>query len=113
MSETVIKKTKKQLNRQPVSAEDLMPCTEKDLQVLNHRAEHLSRIHVEQKKLNETTTYVKFKVSENEYYGIPYQFVKEVMHNVMLTKLPRMPDHIAGIMNRRSTLITVLDLKYI
>jgi len=96
-----------------LAASSLMPCSEKDLQVLNERAEHFAMVKTEEKKINEATTYVKFRLGENEHYGIAFESVKEVMHNVIITKLPRTPDYIAGIINRRSALIAILDIGYI
>lgn len=113
MSETIVRKKNKQLKNKLIPAAELIPRTKKALQVLNQRAEHFSILNVSEEKSSQTTTYVKFRITENEYYGIPFQFVKEVMHNVILTRLPHTPDYIAGIMNRRSSLITVLDLQYI
>jgi purine-binding chemotaxis protein CheW len=93
-----------------ITASSLMPKTQNELQVLNQRAEHYS-IKQEEEKIHEhETTYVRFRLGENEHYGIPYKYIREVMNNVVVTSVPCVPDYIAGVINRRSVLITILDL---
>lgn len=94
-----------------LSATDLFPKSVEDQRVLRARAEHYAKKIQQVSETTAATSYIRFKISENEYYGIPYQFAKEVIHYINITKVPRVPDFVAGVINRRSTLMTVLDLK--
>lgn len=96
-----------------ISASSLMPTTENELQALNQRADYFSMEKIEEKAPEHETTYVRFRLGENEHYGIPYQYVREVMDSVIITRVPCVPDYIAGVINRRSVLISILDLNYL
>lgn len=90
---------------------DLMPSSEKDKQILRERAEHLSRTNLDTLEVVQDHYYVRFKLGDKEYYGIPFQFIKEVLLHVTFTKVPNTPPFIAGIINRNGALISILDLK--
>ncbi len=92
-------------------ASNLMPRNETELQILHERAKQLAMLKVETVKHVAGVAYVRFKLGENETYGIPYEFVKEVMRNVLITPLPRSRQFIKGIINRHGALIAILDLK--
>lgn len=62
-------------------------------------------------ELNEIS-YIKFSLDvEKEYYGIPFKFVKELLPNAQITKIPRAAPNIFGVMNYRGALIAVIDFK--
>jgi purine-binding chemotaxis protein CheW len=92
-------------------AADLMPRQEEELQVLRERMKQISKHTTEQVQHEDDHRYVRFKLGDNEFYGIPYQHIKEVMSVATLTKLPCVPHFIAGIINRRGALLSVLDPK--
>lgn len=46
-----------------------------------------------------------------EYYGIPVLAVREIIRMVDITAVPRMPEHIRGVINLRGKIIPVLDLR--
>lgn len=96
-----------------LNAAELFPTSEAAKRVLHKRAEHYAQHKEEHKESASATAYIRFKLGANEYYGIPYQFAKEVLHYTSITKVPRTPDFIAGVINRHSTLISVIDLKNI
>lgn len=93
------------------SAFHLMPSDNHSQIILEARATQLSMgttitgedIHVH--------SYVKFKLGPQEQYGIPYEYTNEIMHHVAPTHLPYAPSFVAGIINRRGSIISVLDLK--
>jgi len=92
-------------------AANLLPKDELSNRILYERAERLAKHHIDEAMKTETHAYIRFSLGKNEYYGISYPFAKEVMNNVVITKLPHVPNYVAGISNRRGTLITIVDLK--
>jgi purine-binding chemotaxis protein CheW len=54
--------------------------------------------------------YLLVQLGPRERYGIPYQYLDEVMYSRGLTRVPCTPSFIAGVIGRRGSLITVLDL---
>lgn len=95
----------------PERANQLIPEDETIQQVLKERARQLAIPPV--KKLHQTSLieYVKFCLDENEFYGIAYTSIKEVIDNAAVTRVPYSPSYIAGIFNWRGLLLSVLDLK--
>lgn len=96
-----------------VDANNLIPKNADTLQILQKRADYFSKPKIQEDKLSFPIKYVQLRLGENEQYGIPYQYVKEAMKNISITILPGISDYILGVMNRRSSLITVLDFKKI
>lgn len=90
---------------------DLMPKDKRSVQVLHDRAVILAKhITTEESTLN-LIHYVRFMIGRNEFYGIPYHSAKEVIDNVIFTELPCTIDCIAGVINHRGKLLTLIDLK--
>ena len=46
-----------------------------------------------------------------ESYGLPVLNVREIIRLCPITPVPRMPEHIKGVINLRGTVIAVLDLR--
>ncbi|TAK75767.1 MAG: purine-binding chemotaxis protein CheW [Gammaproteobacteria bacterium] len=92
-------------------AVDFMPKNLDDQRILQERAEHVSKEKVKKMVAENLVTYVRFKLGDHEYYGIPYHVTKEVMHKGTLTRIPSVPDFIAGVINRRGMILTIIDLK--
>lgn len=96
-------------NKIKYSAADLMPNDAKACQILNERAKKLAeKSETIEKKV--TVNYIRFQIGNNEYYGIPYHSVQEVIENVVLTKIPHAEQCVAGVINHRGTLLTIIDL---
>lgn len=62
-----------------------------------------SELHVKNK-------YISFNLN-NDYYCIALDYVKEVLKDTLITRVPGTPDFIEGIMNLRGDYITVINLK--
>lgn len=90
-------------------ASELMPKDEESLRVLRSRAEQLAA-YEENQNTRDYIAYVHFKLREQEDYGISYDYVHEILHDVPLARPPGVPDFVAGVMNWRGSLITVVDL---
>ena len=91
-------------------ASELMPKSKEALCVLSERSALLATEPVAIEKHENEISYVHFILNDDDY-GIPYDYVKEVMSNVSLTKTPRTPAFIAGVINFRGALTAVLNLK--
>lgn len=90
---------------------NFMPSDQHMCEILRERATHIAKEDIKEKELKNSVNYIKFKLNEHEYYGIPYQNIQEVIHKMKITQLPNMPDYIAGVINHRGALLTILDLK--
>ncbi len=53
--------------------------------------------------------YLTFKLAE-ERYAINVAYIKEVLSVPRITKVPRMPDYMSGIINLRGSVVPVVDL---
>lgn len=100
-------KTKKKIER---NAADCMPKGELACKILLERANKMAE-NAEEIKQVDTVHYIRFRLGNNEYYGIPYQNVQEVIDNVSLTKIPCVHESIAGVINYRGLLLNLVDLK--
>jgi len=94
-----------------IMAFDFMPKDESIQDELIERAKILAVKHEANEDQTALVNYIKFKLGKNELYGIPYKNIKEVMGNYMLTPIPNLPTYIAGIINLRGSLISVINLK--
>ncbi|MCI1931042.1 MAG: chemotaxis protein CheW [Clostridia bacterium] len=58
----------------------------------------------------EMQKYLTF-MSNNLVYGIPIENVVEIITNHNITKLPRVPDYVKGIINLRGQIVPIIDMK--
>jgi purine-binding chemotaxis protein CheW len=58
----------------------------------------------------ETTQFLTFTVAEEEY-AVPVLRVREILAYVPLTRVPRAPQFVAGVMNLRGSVVPVIDLR--
>jgi purine-binding chemotaxis protein CheW len=47
---------------------------------------------------------------ENQLFGIDIMTIREIRAWTPVTRLPRVPDHVAGVVNLRGTVLPVIDL---
>ncbi|MBO2944083.1 purine-binding chemotaxis protein CheW [Paenibacillus sp. F411] len=57
-----------------------------------------------------TGKFLTFLVDQ-EYYGIPIQYVKEIVGLHTITEVPEMPVYIKGIINLRGRIIPIMDIR--
>lgn len=96
-----------------LTATEFLPRDARSMQIMQERAQHLAIKKVDLSEINNTVTYISFTLGEKSLFGLPYQAAKEVLHKVAITHLPAAPNIIAGIINWRGILLTILDLKSI
>lgn len=90
-------------------ASELLPKSKEALSLLQKRAKQLAKQELNSDEIS-GVDYVRFTLAHNENYGVPYQYVQEILHNVIVTKTPFVPRFVAGIINWRGTLIGIIDL---
>lgn len=95
-----------------IVASDFMPKDQETYDVLRKRSQLFSIAHeVDTEQRTSLINYIRFKLGQNEFYGIPYDKIKEVINTYLLTHVPKLPPYIAGVINLRGTLIAVINLK--
>jgi purine-binding chemotaxis protein CheW len=92
-------------------ASDFMPQDEYTLSVLINRGHILAQEEIVNEQKSTITYYIRFKLGNGSFYGIPYEKIQEVVNNYILTPVPNVPAYIVGVMNLRGTLTAVIDLK--
>ena len=93
------------------SSMNFMPTEKSVLDIMKERAINLAKIAHEKNKNDSTIDFIHFELGQHQHYGISYRYTNEVLRNIALTKLPQTPDFIAGIINRRGVLLSVINLK--
>jgi chemotaxis signal transduction protein len=91
-------------------ATKLIPDDKKSIEILKQRA-HLTatRKYTTNKEIN-LDSYVVIKMNEKDYYGIPFEFINEIIINTNITLLPYVPNSIGGVINWRGKLVTIIYL---
>ena len=91
----------------------LFPQDETSKTLMNKRALSIvekSSLRLTSSDLHAKNKYISFNLN-GDYYCIALDFVKEVLKDTSITKVPGTPDFIEGIMNLRGDYITVINLK--
>ncbi len=92
-------KQKSKLNQMP----------EEDRLLLRNRAIQLaSEHHVTEKKAKDL--FLQINLGNEDHYGIPYQYMDEILHLTPITPIPQASDIITGVILYHGELIAVLNL---
>ena len=91
-----------------ILARDLLPRDPAVLEVLRMRA--LAQM-VETVEREHTGQYLRFRLGPSEWYGIPYDHLEEIIYAGNISRVPCTPAFVAGVVNRRGELLSVLDLQ--
>jgi purine-binding chemotaxis protein CheW len=94
-----------------LSAVQCMPTRKQYKNILHARAQLIATQSIETADQTEKKYYIRFCLGEKEQYGIDYTYIREVIDHAMITKLPCVPPYIVGVINRRGSLLAVIDLK--
>ncbi len=94
-----------------VRAETLMPREAGFKQILQQRAAVLAGLSEGEDGAEERVQYLRFRLGPMEHYGIPYEFMDTLLYVSDIAVIPGTPACIAGVINYRGVLLTVLDLK--
>lgn len=60
--------------------------------------------------ITEIDQYLTFRL-EKEMYGIQVSKVKEVLEYIDITRVPRMPEYMRGVINLRGSVVPVIDMR--
>ena len=60
--------------------------------------------------INETTQYLTFKLEE-EVFALDIAMVREVLDFTTITKVPRTPEFMRGVINLRGSVVPVVDMR--
>lgn len=93
------------------TAWSLMPTDALSRKILQERAQLLATVANEQKH-EVSDQFLCFRLGSIERYGIPYAHLQELLYVGSLAPVPCTPAFIAGVVNHRGELLTVLDLKH-
>lgn len=62
------------------------------------------------KTINEESTYLTFTLGEEEF-AVDVSKVREVLEFIKITKVPKTPDFMQGVINLRDSVVPVVDLR--
>lgn len=95
-----------------ISAWSLMPQSDEAQQIMRARAKIFSQ-RAQQQTSEVSERYIRFRLGKAALYGVPYASMKEILPATKVSRVPCTPVFIAGIVNYRGELLTVLDLRKI
>lgn len=93
-----------------LSAASLMPRDPATCKVLEERALAIAK-PISQQRYEQRAEYLRFRLGAVELYGIPYHYLDGLRYVGNLARVPCTPKFVAGVVNYRGELLTVLDLK--
>ncbi|MRR13494.1 hypothetical protein EG835_13815 [bacterium] len=77
-------------------------------EILRRRAESLAQTQGEEAS-QETRSLLLFSLGE-EWYAFPIEGVREIYNEYQVTRIPRVPEFILGVVNVRGEIVSVTDL---
>jgi len=86
--------------------------TDETVEALEEIAHYEEDLYEKEELKEQTLQLVVFRLSQ-EWYGIEITKLREAMKVNSITYLPSSPEHIAGIVNLRGSILSVTDLKKI
>lgn len=92
------------------TAATLMPKDAATRKMLEARALVIAK-PVGQQQYEQRSQYLRFRLGAVERYGIPYPYLEELRYVGNLARVPCTPAFVAGVVNHRGELLTILDLK--
>lgn len=91
-------------------AEHLIPTDSETLRVLAERAKIYARPQKSKRNSLGGDAFVQVGFGGDDRYGIPFEYAEEILMVGDLTPVPGTPPHIAGVINLRGTLLTVINM---
>lgn len=77
-------------------------------EVLRKRAESLAQAQ-EEEATDDARSLLLFRLGE-EWYAFPIEGVREIYNDFSITRIPRVPEYILGVVNVRGEIVSVTDL---
>lgn len=101
------------MSEQIIPAKELMPNSEQTTQILKSRAEKLAQPYTTKNEVEKEFFYLQFKLNDGALYGVPQTMLDEVLDTEHLTRLNWLPPFIAGVINWKGRVLSVLDTNYL
>ena len=96
-----------------ITAVDLMPKEEQELELLRSRAQKLAENLTTTQLTEKQQQYLQFKLNDYTLYGIPQTMLDEVIYPQHLVNLTWLPTFISGVIPWKGIILTVLDSNYL
>jgi purine-binding chemotaxis protein CheW len=91
---------------------DLMPSDVAAVAILRKRKDYFANQIITPDKIEDHVLYIKCRLGDLDFYGIPNLAAKEVLQSNYITAVPAAPAYIAGVFNYRGSLIAIINLKH-
>lgn len=104
-----IKQQTKEINKSPVSNQNNLESKSKESLTTTPQQES-NQAKTEKKNSELDGKYLTF-VLANEDYGIIINRVKEIIGLLPITRVPRTPDYICGVINLRGKIVSIIDMR--
>lgn len=91
-------------------ARDLLPHDPALLTILKARTQALAQ-KAKAAAQELTGQFLRFRLGPSEWYGIPYDYLEEIIYAANIARVPCTPAFVAGVVNRHGELLPVLDLQ--
>ncbi|MCK5120576.1 MAG: chemotaxis protein CheW [Methylococcales bacterium] len=101
------------MGEQAISAKELMPNSTQTTQILKSRAEKLAQPYIVENETEKELFFLQFKLNDDALYGVPQTMLDEVIDTEHLTRLNWLPPFIAGVINWKGKVLSVLDTNYL
>jgi len=101
------------MSKEAISAKTLMPNAEQTIKLLKIRAEKLAQPYTVKNDTEKERIFLQFKLNNDALYGIPQAMLDEVIDTKHLTRLDWLPPFIAGVINWKGKVLSVLDTNYL
>src|SRR5512146_3557548 len=85
-------------------------CTIFDKNTFHHASPYRMEVPMNEAGITETTQYLTFKL-DDEVFALDITKVREVLDFTTVTKVPRTPDFMRGVINLRGSVVPVVDLR--
>lgn len=92
------------------AASSLFPSAEDDVRILSERADIYARPPKLKREAKGRDAFVQVRLGTHGRYGIPFAYADEIIPQTEPTPVPGTPNFVAGVVNLRGTLLTVVDL---
>jgi purine-binding chemotaxis protein CheW len=97
------------VSKEQKHAAELMPKNEQAIKILQERANELAKPELNASE-HQGISFVGFILNQKDSYGISHEYIQEILLRAVPAILPLVPNFVAGVINWRGMLITVVDL---
>jgi len=96
-----------------IVASSLMPHSAEDKKLLDARARKLALVPLDEQYEEAEISYLQFQLNANSRYGVSQKDLDEVIETDKITRIKWLPAFIAGVINWKGIILTVLDTNFL